>query len=88
MSDCPTIRFYVVFMICDVVYALSIYVILHMTYLSYDVEIDESHRILRHFWIAWLVVHVFAAIPFSWAVFVMKRYCHFLILSHDQKLNA
>jgi hypothetical protein len=33
MSDRPTIGFYVVFMICDVVYALDIYVIPRTTYL-------------------------------------------------------
>jgi hypothetical protein len=84
----PTIRFYIIFIISDVVYAIDIYVILHTAYLSYGVDIRDRHRILRHFGIAWLVVHVFAAIPFSWAVFGTPSLLHYFLLAWPRLLRV
>jgi CRP-like cAMP-binding protein len=67
-------------MICDVIYALDIYVILHTSYLSYGVLIYRPDRIRRHYGNFWLAIHIIAAIPLSWvSLFTGGRWLYFIL---------
>lgn len=74
-------------LLCDIIFIIDLFVVLHTSYLSHGVLIYDKSKIFNHYGKSAVVIHILASLPISWTAAFFRGWKTYSLLFFTRLLR-